>query len=259
MAITASLARTATLIILFASVSYSAPQQSTSDSLPGADSNATKKKGPPVRLVKAFVIDDRLSALRREPNLQSMVIRRVRIAQPVYIVSGLNKGEPKFYRVAVTRRTRGWMLASAIAVPNRQGEDKRILERIENNSDPTDRITLCRIIIDGFGRSRLAPRAMLLLAEEAERVAKTLSQRTRRRLEEVRPGEASLRDFYLSDAMLDRFSRLGVFFEFNESAGEFVYNGKAYRDIVKRFPGAEEAGIARTRLAHASRMRSPVQ
>ena len=261
MAITANLPRTATLIILFASVSYSAPQQSTSDSLAGDDSNAIKKPQSTVRLIKAFVIDDRLSALRREPNLQSMVIRRVRLAQPVYIVTGQinkgEKGEPKFYRVAVTRRTRGWMLASAIAVPNRPGEDKQILERIENNSDPTDRITLCRIMIEGFGRSRFVPRAMLLLAEEAGRVAKTLTQRTHRRLEEVKPGDASLRDFYLSDAMLDRLSRLGVFFEFNESAGEFVYNGKAYRDIVRRFPGAEEAGIARTRLAHASLTRSP--
>ena len=261
---TASLARTTTLIILFASVSYSATQQNPrSDSPVGAGLNATNKNTATVRLLKAFVVDDRLSALRREPSLQSIVIRRVRLAQPVYIVSGqLNKGgtnDPKFYRVAVTRRTRGWMLASAIAVPNRPGEDKRILERIENSSDPADRITLCRILIDSFGRSGLLPRAMLLLAEEAERVAKTLSQRTRRRLEEVKPGDASLRDFYLSDAMLDRYSRLGVFFEFNESAGELLYNGKAYRDIVRRFPGAEEAGIARTRLAHASLTRSPAQ
>ena len=79
----------------------------------------------------------------------------------------------------------------------------------EGSNDGIDRITLCRIIIERFGRSRLVPRAMLLLGVEAERVAEILSQRTRRRLAEVRVADASLRDYYLSDAGLDRYSRLG--------------------------------------------------
>jgi len=124
---------------------------------------------------------------------------------------------------------------------------------IEGSSDGVDKITLCRIIIERFSQSRLVPRAMLLLGEEAERVAETLSQRTRRRLAEVRGADASLRDYYLSDAGLDRYSRLGVVFDFNESTGEFVYDGKAYREIVRRFPEGEEAKLARQRLDLTSR------
>lgn len=124
---------------------------------------------------------------------------------------------------------------------------------IEGASDGIDRITLCRIIIERFSRSRLVPRAMLLLGEEAEHVAETLSQRTRKRLAEVRGADASLRDYYLSDAGLDRYSRLGIVFDFNESTGEFVYDGKAYREIVRRFPEGEEARLARQRLDLTSR------
>jgi len=89
---------------------------------------------------------------------------------------------------------------------------------------------------------------MLLLGEEAERVAETLSQRTRKRLAENRATDASLRDYYLSDAGLDRYSRLGIAFDFNDSNREFIYDGKAYREIVRRFPGSEEAGLARQHL-----------
>ena len=199
---------------------------------------------------KAFIIDDRLSALRREPKLQSEVIRRIRLAQRVFIV-GINKPkgtEPLFYRVAVTRRTRGWIHASAVATPGRRGEDQRLMSLIAQTTDGIDKITLCRIVIERFPQSRFVPSAMLLLGEEAERAADTLSQRTRRRLAEIRGAEASLRDYYLNDAGLDRYSRLGIVFDFDETTGQFAYNGKAYRDILRRFPHVEEAKLARQRL-----------
>jgi hypothetical protein len=206
------------------------------------------------RFRKAFVIDDRLSALRREPALQSQVIRRLRLGRPVFIVgsSKPKTGQPGFLRIAVTRRTRGWIHQSALAAPSRSGDDQRIMNLIESSSDAVDRITLCRIIIDRFARSHLVPRALLLLGEEAERVAQTLSQRTRRRLAEVRDADASLHDYYLSDAGLDRYSRLGVAFDLDDSTGEFIYDGKAYTDIVRRFPRSEEAGIARQHLDTAN-------
>ena len=216
----------------------------------GAVTSSTSEAPGWPRYPKAFVIDDRLSALRREPKLQSEVIRRIRLAQRVFIV-GINKPkgtEPLFYRVAVTRRTRGWIHASALATPGRRDQEQRIMSLIAQSTDGIDRITLCRIIIERFAQSRFVPRAMLLLGEEAERVADALSQRTRRRLAEVRGGEASLRDYYLSDAGLDRYSRLGIVFDFNETTGQFAYNGKAYRDLLRRFPNVEEAKLARQRL-----------
>jgi hypothetical protein len=96
---------------------------------------------------------------------------------------------------------------------------------------------------------------MLLLAEEAERVAETLSQRTRRRLAGV--SGADLRDYFLSDAGLDRYSKLGVVFDFNVSTREFVYDGRAYRELIRRFPGCEEATRARRRLGLTGRKMEP--
>ena len=130
-----------------------------------------------------------------------------------------------------------------------------MLFRSEGASDGVDRITLCRLLAERFVDSRLVPRAMLLLAEEAERVAETLSQRARRRLAGV--SEADLRDYYLSDSGLDRYSKLGVVFDFNESTGEFVYDGGAYRELVKRFPRGEEAALARQRLEFTRRKMEP--
>ena len=267
MGTTTSVAGTGTLtLILFLSSSAAAAKLQTQRATGVGHATGPQQTAGQVRLLKAFVIDGRLSALRREPSLQSVVIRRIRLAQPVYLVSTPNAKalnaktrESKFLRVAVTRRTRGWILASALAVPGRPGEDNRTMSLIEHSNDSVDRITLCRIIIGHFGRSRSVPRAMLLLAEEAERVAKTLSQRTRRRLEDVNRNDATLRDYYLSDAGLDRYSRLGIAFDFNESTGEFVYDGKAYRELVRRFPGVAEASHARQRLELIGRTRSKTQ
>ena len=244
--------RMATFIILLVCGASSAAQQVAPS---GAGTRSPQKTADPPRYLKAFVIDDRLSALRREPRIQSEVIRRIRLAQPVFIIgsSKAKTGEPKFYRVAITRRTRGWILSSAIAALNRTGEDQRIMSLIEHSSDGVDKITLCRLIISHFSQSRFVPRAMLLLGEEAERAAKTLSQRTRRRLSDVRTAETNLRDYFLSDAGLDRYSRLGIAFDFNESSGDFSYDGKAYRDIIRRFPNRDEAKLARQHLDLANR------
>jgi hypothetical protein len=87
-----------------------------------------------------------------------------------------------------------------------------------------------------------------MLGEEAERVAEILSQRTRRRLGEVRSAVAEVRDYYLSDAGLDRYSKLGVVFDFHDSTGEFAYDGKAYQDVIRRYPRSDEAKLARQRL-----------
>jgi len=234
-----------TLILLLAPASSSSAQHVTK---PAPAPNVIGSTKVPAYL-KAFVIDDRLSALRREPGLQSVVIRRLRLGHAVFIV-GISRpkaGQPRFCRVAVTRRTRGWIHESALAVQGRTGEDQRIMKLIKG-SDGVDKIALCRILSQRFSQSQLVPRAMLVLGEEAERVAEALSQRTRRRLAEVRGADASLRDYYLSDAGLDRYSKLGVVFDFNEATGEFVYDGKAYREVVRRFPDGEEASLARQRL-----------
>jgi hypothetical protein len=239
------------LVVLVAACdSNTFAQPATGESPRTGNPGASKAAAGAARYMKAFVVDDRLSALRRGPSVQSEVIRRLRLGHTVFIIgTGKSKaGRPGFRRVAVTRRTRGWIHESSLALQDRAGEDQRIMKLIEASTDGVDRITLCRTIIARFSRSHLVPRAMLTLGEEAERAAETLSQRTRRRLAEVRGVDASLRDYYLSDAGLDRYSRLGIVFDFDETNVQLIYDGRAYREIIRRFPKAEESRLARQRL-----------
>src|SRR6266571_4002270 len=205
-----------------------------------------------VSFQRAFVIDDRLSALRRDPDPQSTIIHRLRLGRVVFVIGAATRKSdwPKFWRIAVSRRTRGWIHESALAIPSHAGEDQRVIKLAESTRDGFDRIALCRIIIERFGRSILVPRALLLLGEEAERAAQTLSQHARRRLGEA-GGElanASLRDYYMNDTGLDRYNKLGVLFDYNQSTSEYVYEGKAYRELVKRFPDTKEAKLARQHI-----------
>ena len=125
-----------TLIILLVSASSPSAQHVTKTA------PATYVKGPtkaPAYL-KAFVIDERLSALRRGPDLQSVVIRRLRLAHAVFIfgTSRPKADQPRFCRVAVTRRTRGWIHESALAVQGRAGEDRRIVKLLNGNFQAHD-------------------------------------------------------------------------------------------------------------------------
>ena len=225
----------------------------------GSEAAAQETKSRPqasasgrVAFLKAFIIDDRLSALRREPSLHSEVVRRLHLGRSVYIIRGSTREH--FHRVAVSRRTRGWIHESALAIQGRVGEDQRIMNLVETsadktNSDVLDRITLCRTLIEHFS-SRLVPRALLHIGEEADRAAETLSQRAKKRLQETGREDSNIssRVYYLSDSGLDRYSRLRILFDFNESTSEYVYDGDAYREIVRRFPDTEQAKVARERL-----------
>jgi hypothetical protein len=179
----------------------------------------------------------------------------------VLIVGAKNAkaGQPKFYRVAVTRRTRGWIHEAALAVPGRAGQDTHVLKLIESSGDSLDRITLCRIFIERFSRSPLVPRALLALGQEADRAAISLGQRARRRLENLHENSmsADLRDYYLNDPGLDRYSRLRINFDFIGSTAEFVYDGEAFRELLMRFPKSDEASQARKRLAIAQQKQAP--
>jgi hypothetical protein len=242
-------------LLLLVSASNISAQQPTTRASATDDNSRSAQSGPRVYL-KAVVIDDRLSTLRRDPGLQSEVVRRLRLGHTAFIVSASNPrvGQPKFCRVAITRRTRGWILLAALAVQGRAGEDQRVMRRIETANDGFDRIRLCRILIERFGKSQLVPRALLLLGEEAERAAETLSQRARRRLADVSVdhSNAGLKDYYLNDTGLDRYSKLRIVFDFNESSSEYVYDGRAYHDLLKRFPDREETTQARQRIELAT-------
>lgn len=199
---------------------------------------------------KAYVVDDRLSALRRDADTKSRVLQRLRLGRAVVILEsrGARGAEPAFYRVAVTRRTRGWLHHSSVAVPGRPAEDVRLLKLIDGMQEVTDRIRLCRLFVERFNRSALLPRALMRLGEDGERAAELLTRRARRRLADLNLTEARLKDYYLNDAGLDRFSKLDIKFDFDEAAAQYLYDGQAYREVVKRFPRSREANAAREKL-----------
>jgi len=206
--------------------------------------------------IKAFVIDERLSALRQEADIHAPVLKRLRIGRAVYIISS-KSSRAEFYRVAVTRRTRGWIHQGAIALPGRAGEDERVIQVIEETGDGLDRIALCQLFLERFSRSRLQPRALLLLGEEAGRAAAALTQHARRRLKTIdeRKNGADTEAYYLNDPGLDRYSRLHIAFRFDASQTRYAYDGKAYRDIIRRYPQSAEAEIARH---HIEKLDSPL-
>lgn len=242
----------AAMLLLLVLWSHAAGQEESKPNQPGSVATAnTRQPARRITFSKAFVVDDRLSALRREPGLQSEVIHRLRLGRPVYIITSAKpKAEPRFCRVAVTRRTRGWILESALAAPGRAGEDRRIMKLIEGTKDGLDRISLCWLIIDRFGQSKLVPHALLLMGEEADRAAQVLTQRARKRLADAseETWNASARDYFLNDVGLDRFSKLHIVFDYNAITSEYVYDGRAYGEIIRRFPNHEEAVLARQRI-----------
>ena len=209
---------------------------------------------PSARAARAFIVDDRLSALRRGPDTTAEVLQRLRLGRAVYIVGARRAGpnRPGFYRVAVSRRTRGWIHEAALAVPGRAGDDLRVSKLIMS-LEGLDRLSLCRLFRERFARSPFLPGVLLAMADEAERSANALGVRARRRLAglDATGAPVSLRDYYLSDPGLDRYSKLGIRFEFSERTRSYVYDGQAYREIVARFPESSEAKRARELLAAA--------
>jgi len=209
-------------------------------------------QGGRAHFTKAFIIDERLSALRRDADMTSPVVHRLRIGRPVYVIGSKSEGpkQARFYRVAVTRRTRGWLHEAAIVVPGRAGEDVRMMKLIEGTGDGLDRIALCRLFLEHFSRSSSTPRALFVIGEAADRAAATLTEHARRRLKNLDEQNANVarRDYYLNDVGLDRYSKLGVAFDFRDDSTQYVYDGKAYREVLKRFPHSEEAQVARDRL-----------
>ena len=200
------------------------------------------------KFIKALVIDERLSALRREADIHAPVLKRLRIGRTVYITSKSRRGD--FYRVAVSRRTRGWIQPGAVALVGRAGQDAHMMKVIEETGDGLDRIALCRLLLEQFSHSRYGPRALLLLGEEAGHAAAALTQHARRRLKTLdeQQSGAQAEAYYLNDPGLDRYSRLRVAFRFDTSQSRYVYDGQAYRDILRRYPQSAEAEAARHHL-----------
>lgn len=199
---------------------------------------------------RAVVVDERLAALRDEPELTSNLLQRMSRGRMV-AVRGLKRAPDgvTFYRVVVTRRTGGWLQTEAVVSTGRAGEDARLLRLIQS-SEEFDRIVRARIFLDFFPKSNLRPIVLMLYGEEAEKAAAKLSRDAARRLNEreMAANGAPVFSFFLNYSGLDRFNRAGVRFVFDNATKRFHYDGAVWREILRRYPRSPEANEARKRL-----------
>lgn len=197
----------------------------------------------------AFVVDERLAVLRARPQLSAELLRRVGRGRVVTILDAQRSRDGVvFYRVAVTRRTRGWLQRESVVTPKRAGDDARLLALIKASRD-FDRIARARIFLDVFPRSPHRPAVLLILGEEAEKAALKLSHDAARRLdpEALNATGASLASYFLNYSGLDRYRRQGIVFTFDSRTRQFQYDGAAWRELMRRHRGSAEAAASRNR------------
>ena len=194
----------------------------------------------------AVVVDERLAALRESPTLSGKLIQRLRRGRLIAIRGVTERDGVAFYRVNVTRRTRGWLQREAVSSPTRDGDDRRLYQLILA-SEEFDRIVRARLFLDFFPRSPLRPTVLLIYALAADVAAEKLSREAQRRLEakEIEASGAPERSFFLNYVGLDRFNRQGIRFEFEPGEKRLRYDGAAWREILRRYPRSLEAEKAR--------------
>jgi len=203
---------------------------------------------------RAVVFDERLSALRAWPNVKAPLEQRLRRGRRVGILgAGAAKDGAKFFRVAVSRNTRGWVLADAVIRPGNAADAERLMKLIEETEDDFTKARLAKLCADEFRSTKLAPKALMILSATAEGAAARLSRDAKRRVGDDNP-DAGLnagltkRDFMLNYAGLDRYNRIGVTFDYDAVSDRIVYDGAAYHELLRRYPRSLEVKEARDKL-----------
>ena len=205
-----------------------------------------RKRIPPGGRV-AVVVDARLGALRALPNLNAPLVRRLGRGSLVSIRgSQRNADGLLFHRVAINRRTFGWLQSEAMVAGWRANDDQRLLNLIAG-PDEFERAARAKIFLDTFPRSPLRPTVLLLYSQAAEEAAEQLSRSAQRQFtrNEIPESGAPIFSYYLNYNGLDRYNRQGIKFIFDESTKTFHYDGAALREILRRYPPSKEANEAR--------------
>ncbi|HYH83903.1 MAG TPA: hypothetical protein VEX60_00385 [Pyrinomonadaceae bacterium] len=211
---------------------------------------AQKRRRAPAGGRVAVVVDERLSAVRDAPELSANLVQRLGRGRYVAVAGAKESREGvTFYRVALTRRTSGWVQSDAVVSPSRAGDDARLLRLIRGSSE-FDRVSRARIFLDTFARSPLRPAVLLLFGDAAEEAAEKLTRDAQRRLDarEMEAGGAPLASYFLNFNGLDRYRRQGIVFTFDRASKRFRYDGASWREILRRHPRSAEAAEASKRL-----------
>ena len=209
-----------------------------------------RKRRPPAGGRAAVVVDERLAALREAPDLSARLLQRLGRGRSVAIVgTRRSRDGVSFHRVVVTRRTSGWIQAESLAATGRAGDEER-LWRLVRASDEFERLARARLFLDTYQSSSLRPAVLLLFGDAAEALAAKLSREAARRLDprELAATGAPLHTYFMNYQGLDRLNRLGVRLTFDREAGQFHYDGAAWRELIRRYAGSQEAQQAQLRL-----------
>lgn len=198
---------------------------------------------------RAVVFDERLSALRAQPDVKAPLEQRVRRGRRVGILgAGRGKDGASYLRVAISRNQQGWLLADAVLRPGNAQDGERLLKLLAETRDDFIKARLARLCADELRAPELAARCLLTLGETAERAAERLTRDAQRRVGEEEPRAGlSKRDYFLNYVGLDRYNRGGVTFDYNEAGEKIVYDGAAYRELLRRYPRSAEAKAAQER------------
>lgn len=170
---------------------------------------------------RAYVVDARIAALRTDPDLTALVAKRLRAGRMVAVVERRrDRTGTAWLRVAVTRRTRGWLLADAVAWPGDRAGERRLAARIDAERGLA-RIQVARLAADRF--PRLRQQAAAALEVEATVAASRLSRAVARRLGPLAGAtDDEVRTLMLSAPELDRYNRLGLRFDVDLTRRAYV-------------------------------------
>jgi hypothetical protein len=214
---------------------------------PAAAKNPGSKKDE--KYTPGTVVDERLAVLRLDPSLYGIPLQRMRRGRTVLIYETREVDGIIFYSVALPPDKRGWVQAEAVATIARRGDDERLVRLIQA-SDGFERIERGFLFLDTFPKSPLRPAILLFLGDLAEETAEKLSLDANKRLDknEMSATGAPVYSFFLNYNGLDRYRRLGIIFLFNSNTKYFHYDGEYWKEIIKNFPGSNEAAEAKKRL-----------
>jgi len=212
----------------------------------GARMQAQQRRVPPGGRI-AIVVDTRLAALRAAPNLSATLLRRLGRGRFVSVRGSQRTTDGLlFHRVAINRRTSGWVQSEAVVAGWHPNDDERLLHLL-SGPDEFERAARAKIFLDTFPRSPLRPAVLLLYSQAAEEAAEQLTRSAQRQFtrNEIPENGAPLFSYFLNYNGLDRYNRQGVKFVFDESTKTFHYDGAALREILRRYPQSKEAEEAR--------------